>query len=80
MDEYKFKPLEDWLKEIRQGDCDSYIAMAVNKDHKLCATVRTDLDGFVEMLMTASRKNQQIATAVTMVAAFLTQKAKGGMK
>ncbi len=78
MDEYKFKPLEDWLKEVRQDDCDSFVAIAVNKDHKLCASVQTDYNDMVLMLMTACHKNPPFATAIMTVATLLSKEAKQG--
>ena len=78
MDEYQFKPLEDWLKEAKKGNCQRFIAMAVNKDNKLCATVQTDLNGFMEMLITACHKNPSFATAIMSVATILSKEAEQG--
>lgn len=78
MDEYQFKPLEDWLKEAKKGNCQRFIAMAVNKEHKLCASVQTDYEGLVEMLMTAGHNNQPFATALMSVAAILWKEAEQG--
>ena len=78
MDEYKFKPLEDWIKKAKQGNCDQFFALAYdNNDHKLCATVQTDFDSMVEMLLTVCCKNNGIASAITSVADLINYKATG---
>ena len=82
MDEFKFKKLEDWLKDARKNDCDHFIGMAINKDHKLCGVANCSGEELVEMLMTSCHQNEPIKAAIIVTANILLKeeeaKEKGG--
>lgn len=76
MDEFKFKPLEDWLKEARQGDCGDFLAMAVSKDHKMCSVACCSFENMLEMLLTSAGKNEPFKAAIMATANIIAEKMK----
>lgn len=82
MDEFKFKPLEDWLKDARKDDCDRFIGLAINKNHKLCGVANCGAEELIEMLLTACHQNEPIKAAILMTGTCLLKeeetKEKGG--
>lgn len=84
MDEFKFKLLEYWLKYAKKDDCDRFIGMAINKDHKLCGVANCGVEELIEMLLTACHQNEPIKAAILMTGTCLLKeeetKEKGGQQ
>ena len=76
MDEFKFKPLEDWLQGVRQGDHDNFIAMAVNKNHQLRSVASCKAESMLEMLLTCADKNEAFRDAIMAATSIIAKKMK----
>lgn len=74
MDEYKFKPLEDWLGRVREADCDSFFVMATNNKNKIVANCQCDVDTLATMLLNAARQDKEIALAIVTTATIITKR------
>lgn len=78
MDEYKFKPLEDWLGRVREADCDSFFVMAINNKNKFVASCKCNIDTLANMLFSAARQDKEIAQTIVAVASIIVKEAEQG--
>ena len=76
MDEFKFKPLEDWLKDAKKDDCGDFLAMAINKNHIMCSVGCCSFENMLEMLLTTADKNEPIKAAIMATANIIAEKMK----
>ena len=76
MEESKFKPLENWLSQVKESDCDNYIAIASNKENKCFGSCKSELDALATMLLNASHQDENIARTIAAVATILVHEAK----
>lgn len=76
MDEFKFKPLEDWLKDAKKDDCGDFLALAINKNHKMCSVGSCSFENMLEMLLTSADKNEPFRNALMATASIISEKMK----